>query len=58
MTMMMLIVMCEEATQLTNEILYRRILTSEENHLGIKSMNSDMKKLAYQYGVISPLFGQ
>lgn len=47
MTMTMLILMCDEFTELTDEMLYRRILASEENHLEIKLMNSDLEKLAY-----------
>ncbi len=45
--MTMLILMCDEFTELTDETLYRRILASEENHLEIKLMNSDLEKLAY-----------
>lgn len=35
----------EEITELTDEILYRRILVSKENHTGIKIINAELEKL-------------
>lgn len=35
----------EEVTELTDEILYRRILASKENHTDIKIINAELEKL-------------